>query len=492
MLANHHYPDRLDFRLPEFTRVAWASDAARLIWEPRLSRISKAWAETEWRSVIAGVRPCALLRLPKTVLLRNAERWLSHGLEVEPLRLEEGARGVYQAMAKPPQSDTPPIVCVGVGRRRDLQKLTSAWDAKDQDRLGSLLGYPLCCRRFFEAVWIRAGSTDTTWPMALNTASPMAERTIEVTGPAGANILWRWLGVRAVPHLPCAFDCQATEAFAQNLKRVGVEAGLGEAFGWIGDILDWPLEWSALHGIAEIKTPVLKISTTSDATADKYVVRRKGATYPEEGSRGLSFPYIPPRHRLVADSRAYRAGLSNPIKESTPIEEWQHRDNGFSSTIAMHRLHAPVVELARQATELVEGKVIDLGCGNGALLAKICEGRGALEPFGIDRNAEAIAHARSIHVERPENFRVADIFDAAAWTGERPFALAILMLGRLLERPPAEAAQLMASLRSSCASLLLYVYPGWSRERFPELLARAGLTSDHVDEGARVALLALH
>jgi hypothetical protein len=492
MLASPLYPDRLEFRLPEFARVAWASETARRVWAPRLTSICKAWAEIEWRAILAGVRSCALVRLSERQLLESAECWFAHGLEVEPLRLEDGARTLYQAAARPLQSDAPPIVCAVVGRGDDLREFRRAWGAGDHDKIGSLLGYPPCCRRFFKEVWVEAECIDTTWAMALNSASASLDRTIEVSGPAAANILWRWLGVRAVPHLPCAFDCQASAEFGEKLKDVGRQNGFGEAVNWIEEILDWPVEWSALHGIAEIKTPILKVSTSTDATADKYVVRRNGSAYPAEGSRGLHFPFIPPRRRLVADSRAYHAGLANPISEGAQFEDWHYRDNGFSSRMGMDRLHAPLVELARRATEGLDGKIIDLGCGNGTLLAKICEGRAGLIPFGIDANEGAIVHARSIHAGRPHNFIVGDMFDADAWSGERPFALAILMLGRLLEQSPEDAARFMAALRTSCACLLLYVYPGWSKEAFPALLARAGIAADHVDNKRGVALLALN
>ena len=39
------------------------------------------------------------------------------------------------------------------------------------------------------------------------------------------------------------------------------------------EILDWQLEWSALHGIAEIKNSLFKISTRTDATPSRTVLR---------------------------------------------------------------------------------------------------------------------------------------------------------------------------------------------------------------------------
>ena len=48
--------DRLDFVLPDFTRLAWVSDHAREAWQPRRGRITAAWLDIEWRAVVAGVR----------------------------------------------------------------------------------------------------------------------------------------------------------------------------------------------------------------------------------------------------------------------------------------------------------------------------------------------------------------------------------------------------------------------------------------------------
>ena len=39
------------------------------------------------------------------------------------------------------------------------------------------------------------------------------------------------------------------------------------------EILNFPLEWSSLHGIAEIINPIFKISTRSDATKYRYTIR---------------------------------------------------------------------------------------------------------------------------------------------------------------------------------------------------------------------------
>ena len=74
-------------------------------------------------------------------------------------------------------------------------------------------------------------------------------------------------------------------------------------------ILDWPMEWSALHGIAEVRTPVFKLAMDTDASAATYVVRHHGRSYPEHGATGLVFPYRRPDRLVISESRGFQEGL---------------------------------------------------------------------------------------------------------------------------------------------------------------------------------------
>ena len=81
---------------------------------------------------------------------------------------------------------------------------------------------------------------------------------------------------------------------------------------WIEEILNWPASWSALHGIAQVKTPVLKVSTRTDATAHEFVVRRPGRRMPDEAAAGLVFPFRTPERPGVTHSMAFRARARGP------------------------------------------------------------------------------------------------------------------------------------------------------------------------------------
>lgn len=291
--------ERLDFTLPEFTRISWVSDRARDVWHPRLSLITNAWLEIEWLSVSAGLRACAVTCLPAESLAVREREWAELGLE-SLLPAGEAETG-YRV----------------VGRRPDLADFQGAYDAGDAEAVGRLLGSPPCCHAFFRGVWVEEELEDPTWPMArASVSAPPETRCIEVAAPPQTNLLWRWMGARPVPHLPCRFDCPHTVELAGRFEDVGRRAGFGSEMDWLLEVLDWPVEWSALHGIAEIKTPVLKVSTRTDATARKYVVRRLGNAYPAEGAAGLKFPYRLDRQPVLTTSIGFRRGINNPIPVS--------------------------------------------------------------------------------------------------------------------------------------------------------------------------------
>ncbi|MGI8903283.1 MAG: class I SAM-dependent methyltransferase [Solirubrobacteraceae bacterium] len=482
--------DRLDFTLHDFTRVAWVSDPARVIWAPRLARISTAWAEIEWRSVLAGVRSCAVTMASPEEFLTQGARWAEAGLGALPVEMVGVSGQPYSATSTPLEAGRPFQFRFVLGKPETLASFKTAWDDGDQATIGALLGYPTCCSEFFRRVWVDEAMVDTTWPMAAANGRTTEEGTVEVDGPAQANILWRWMGLRAVPHLPCRFDCPATVEFADRLLVVGREAGFDEEMDWLLEVLSWPAQWSALHGIGEVKTPVLKLVTRTDATSRPYVVRRRGNAYPAEGAQGLAFPLRPPRKRRLTESRGFRRGLQHAVR--TPQPSWYATDNGFSSVVAMDEAHRPIVKLAASALAGHAGRVVDFGCGNGALLEKLRAATPDVIPFGIDTDPVRVEHARLLQPDFRSHFLVGDLLDAdwalgAPWRDR--FALGILMPGRLLEAGPERAQAIRERLRSSCDRVLVYAYKEWSATRsLSELTSQAGLMLVGEAHGDRVAL----
>lgn len=286
--------ERLNFSLPSFTRWCWTSIRAREIWEPRIKRIAESWCEIEWRSITGDLRACcALLARPKDFVAR-AGAWVKYGLGGLPLEVKGGDDSLNNRGDSPcggPAQHT--VLRIAVGKLHDLSIFKEVWDAGEDEEIARLLGFPPCCHAFYREVWVEQGLEDPIWPLALATTGSAGNSVLEAAPPAETNLLWRCLGLRMIPFVPCRFDCKKALELGSAYMQFARDSGYQEEMAWLAEILSWPAEWSALHGIAEIKTPILKISTRTDATAHKYVIRYKGSSYPREGARGLGFPYGP-------------------------------------------------------------------------------------------------------------------------------------------------------------------------------------------------------
>ena len=366
---------RLSFRLPEWDpRITWTSAAARTGWEGRMRRVASAFLDAEWGAVLAGQKPGALQIVSPGELRVMTTAAAEQGYAV--VSLAEAAKPTGYASAAPAlvAGDTVHYR-VAVTRPGSVAAWKQAWAANDNEAIGTLLGYPPCCRRFFQRVWVHERWMDTTYPMAQGR-----------TDVQGINMLLRWFGVRPVSHLPCAFDCLPSMTLAvETIRRLPREEQ-----AWLREMLAWPALWSSLHGVAEIFTPIFRASVPTDALAETAVVRYHGTRYPAEGAKGVRFPYR----------------MTTPIEIPRPALK-----NGFSTEAAMHAAHG--VLLAAVAGQTF-GTVIDLGCGDGALLRQIPATRRVgvecdlqVQPEGLDRVVyldctDRALVARLVREERPE------------------------------------------------------------------------------------------
>jgi hypothetical protein len=306
------YPlgDRLNFVLPDFLRLSWVSDHAREVWTPRLKRIVFAWGVMERESVLHRIRKCAVEKnsQPEGILADE-----SSPRKFPVLKLDSGIDGVSATGSDGAALPSGQVSHFAIGDFHCVQELRSAWLAQDHNSTGRLLGYPPCCTQAFVERYANGNFTDPIWPTssASSPAKEGFERQLDIdAGAPSCNIFWRSLGIRSVPHLPCRFDCEATAQLSRCFIDLAPRLGFAPEIEWLLQVLSWPVEWSALHGIAEIKTPILKISTATDATARKFTVCWIGNSYPNEGAQAIRFPYQTPHRLALTESPAYQRGLT--------------------------------------------------------------------------------------------------------------------------------------------------------------------------------------
>lgn len=270
-VAQPERADRLGFQLPPFLRINWTSSRAMDTWNPRFERLKVVVDEMQWRSVVAQVRPCAIVKA------NAAEPWKALGLSSEPVGNNR----------------------VVVGRAADLSNFRESMTAQDSAAVSELLGQPRCCSQWWHQVWTQEAWNDPIWPMAKNSGDVTSEahgQAVSTLADLGTNPFWRVLGLYINPHNSCSFDCASSHQLSSDIAGAAAEIGLREEVEWLRQILRWPVEWSALHGIAETRTPVMRFIGRTDATPDKKVVRyvARNGGYPDEGATGIQFPYRVP------------------------------------------------------------------------------------------------------------------------------------------------------------------------------------------------------
>ncbi|MCP4299432.1 MAG: hypothetical protein GY783_02500 [Gammaproteobacteria bacterium] len=399
--------------LPDFSRQQWVSAKARALWEPRIAGIGQHFFAAE-RASVGEIRSAALQNICPEQFPEVAQRAAKIGLIAIPLNIE-GLADSYSASQVDRKGSDRWEYRVALTTPGKAGQFIEAWQQEDDETIGSLLGYPKCCRRFFAETW-GSGSVDPTWRMADHG-----------DGPVEANILLRWLGVRYIPHMPCGLHCEETIEFGRQFRRLIPE----REREWMDILLSMPMLWSSLNGIAEVVTPIVTLNFRTDVNHELFEIHRQGTSYPDAGAYGLRFPYRSPAQR--PDERLWT-------------------DNGFTSREAMEAGHQKIVSTlnAHNASTVsslnYSSKIIDLGAGNGELLRKI--GRGS----GIESNAGRVDRRVWSRVSLGTIEHAGELFH------DQCFAVAIISVRRFEELPEEDASRLRAWLERCVDRVLIYQY----------------------------------
>jgi hypothetical protein len=211
--------------LPDFTRWQWASMDERAWWSPLFMEAANAFKEVERLSVLEGVREAAWQNVNTSELI-EATQWAHYrGLLVVPTNTT-GQAGSYSAQ----QSQGTDIVRIVYVRPENYAKVLP-WVG--DHHIGEMLGFPPCCRVAFRETWGK-GQVDSTYEQFANT-----------TGLTYIHTLFRWMGIRTVPHMPCSHDCEQSIELERNSLGVAHKYGYAEQLQTINEVQSWPVKWSS-------------------------------------------------------------------------------------------------------------------------------------------------------------------------------------------------------------------------------------------------------
>jgi len=407
--------ERLDFIVPDFLRVVWTSEAAREYWQGKIHALSNLWKGVELLTLIDGLRP-GILQSVNPLDLPDLQVWaLKHNVQMAIVGVDGAAQGAYGNASIPYESGKQFTYRVYFGL--EPERFLDAWRAQDDITIGHMLDFPDCCVRAFQKHWKEEGWRDYT---ALTFDSKDQKNAVY------NNVLLRHVVIRVVFHLPCSVDCRPSVKRGQEILELMDKNKLNREMNWLRDLLSMPMQWTSLHGIAMVVTPVLKTTYASDALAHKVILNLHSNDYPRYGASGNQFPF------------------SNVI----PLKFNKHW-NGFNSLESMQNAHDFIVSILPE----IKGKVLDLGCGTGQLLKAVQRAHPSTFLYGIDCEPSVIdSGAQGI------KYLELDIFDHRAW---EEVDLTLIAIQRLYEVPESKAMALMEVIHNYTDMLVLYSYDGW-------------------------------
>jgi hypothetical protein len=427
--------------LPEYApRVLWVSDIAQQVWGPRFNRISHAYLQVEKENVARGIRNSYLTPLDSSMLQASREWALANKLELVELGKEGATDHMYSSKSTSYVEGQKFTVRCAFTRPELKDKWVSAWQQMNNDTIGELLGYPKCCRDWFKHYWQENNYIDDILAMYENS-------NFSTDGPWQLNFFYRYMGVRLVSHMPCSFNCEDSLKIATSNLNLFKELGYEEEVKWIEEILNWPVRWSSLHGICEIRCPVFKLSHKTDFLAEEFSVDKQGDVYPEEGASGVVFPWKRRKKtKTVLENKSFNESLKD-------AKLWE--DNGFTSEAAMNSCHSVILQIL---SSFKVGSVLDLGSGNGLLLKRIKEQGEIINTYGIEIEEDRYNRGLEVH---PEGiFRKGTIFDFGNYT-ENYYNYIILMPGRLTEVDEKVKNIYVKFLKERADNFVLYLYGDW-------------------------------
>jgi SAM-dependent methyltransferase len=218
------------------------------------------------------------------------------------------------------------------------------------------------------------------------------------------------------------------------------------------ELLGSPMKWSALNGIGEVVTPIMKINFRTDVQPNSpgtnchapLEIRREG-TYPEAGAKGHVHPY-----------------------QMVNADLWL--DNGFKSRNAMDKAHRVILSVVKkQAWKWkLPSTVLDLGCGNGLLARKIVGAVG--HAAGVEIDEERAGRAKkNLDYVHTEDIAVTGLIGG--------YDIIVLMPGRLIEMNAERRENFLEELRSvPNQRILVYAYGDWLKDKtLEDLCQEAGL-----------------
>lgn len=264
-----------DKRVAPLTETSFASDQDRKVWSAKIEMASEAFHKAETSMVSCGAREAAIQIIRESRYEDRARELKEMGLSVLALSWSSSHNGFSHADVESESGSVDKSCKVVISQSAEAcERLRAYRQAGNFDAVGAMLGYPPCCRNFFENS-TKEGYFDPIWQQALNTDRNVkkdgAGYSLRVRGYPECVKFHRYWGVQLCAHLPCSFVCEATRRIS-GLWMKEMDFNYSGSAHAAFDILLLPGTWHLEEGYAETKTQHFSGIVNSLSTDKPYTI----------------------------------------------------------------------------------------------------------------------------------------------------------------------------------------------------------------------------
>ena len=258
-----------------FSKYLWKSKEIESKWEPLRQRIYGCTSFAEYEMVRRGHRRCDVYDFGPNNIMQRLKKPALDGLVFLPILISHTYNG-YGHRHYVEKNFGPDTFIYGVVSNNlddaikfhdagvvDLKERTRPWPDRemnpkgiDHNVTGALLGYPGCCRSFFDNTWLKDGCLDPMYEMAKNTnGCEVKGNNVKVSGNPMLNRLARYWGFNIIPFFPHSFDCQLACDFADTFYSLMREHDQEAADACL-EFLCMPMKWSMTNAVTTLEHPL--------------------------------------------------------------------------------------------------------------------------------------------------------------------------------------------------------------------------------------------
>jgi len=256
------------------SKMVWLSDDLRDKWSKRLSFGSKLTNDLELMSLKHDLRKCAIRNIRTRDFSEvSSDLKKKYGVIAMPLSVVKMPNVIFAHYHQPSSLNDPDSLlhCVLSKDPYYLFEYQKAYKESDHIKMGSLLGYPSCCCKFFQELYPK-GYIDPVWHAALRSEHSKHDLSDGYLVKVNkwfifSNPIARYLGLRFSFHITCSFSCHDSIVFGMKLKDLA--RSMGKDTSWYEEVC-YSSYWDCYKGVAVIGFPAIGLFLCSSSNMSKH------------------------------------------------------------------------------------------------------------------------------------------------------------------------------------------------------------------------------